>query len=259
MLTIFLKSKTLHASNFHLSNSSKFLPMLLAFALVLASSSTASAQRKRFPGFGGRAVVVDERLAVLRDEPNLNAPPTRRLSRGRVLSIMSSKRAPDGVMFYRVAVTRRTRGWLQSEAVVSPSNKGDDERLHNLIKASEDFDRIARASIFLEMFPRSPARPAVLLLLGDAAEEAASKLSGEAVRRLEADEMKANGAPVFSYFMNYSGLDRYRRQGVNFVFDEAAKQYHYDGAGWREIVRRYPQSAEASAARGRLDSLAAHK
>ena len=56
----------------------------------------------------------------------------------------------------------------------------------------------------------------------------------------------ANGAAAFSYFMNFNGLDRYRRLGIDFVFDAATKQYHYDGASWREIVRRYPRSAEAA-------------
>jgi hypothetical protein len=56
--------------------------------------------------------------------------------------------------------------------------------------------------------------------------------------------------------LNYSGLDRYNRQGVIFTFDREAKKFHYDGAGWREIVRRYPQSPEASEAQTRLAALA---
>lgn len=224
--------------------------MLAVMALTLICPANALAQ-------GRRAVVIDERLAALYDEPSFSARLVRRLGRGRTVAIMSMKRAPDGVTFYHVAATRRTRGWVQSEAVVSPARKGDDARLLNLVRASEDFDRIARAYIFLETFPKSPLRPAALLLYGNAAEDAARKLSSEAARRLDADEMKANSAPVFSYFMNYHGLDRYRRQGINFVFDQVTKQYHYEGAAWREIARRYPQSAEAPAARQRLDMLSA--
>jgi hypothetical protein len=219
--------------------------MLAVMALMLWPANA--------PAQGRRAVVIDERLAALYDEPSFSARLVRRLGRGRTVAIMSMKRTPDGVTFYRVAATRRTRGWLQSEAVVSPARKGDDARLLNLVRASQDFDRIARAYIFLETFPKSPLLPAALLLYGNAAEDAARKLSSEAARRLDADEMKANSAPVFSYFMNYHGLDRYRRQGINFVFDQATKQYHYEGAAWREIVRRYPQSAEAVEARQRLD------
>jgi hypothetical protein len=179
------------------------------------------------------------------------------MSRGRMVAITGTKRTPDGLTFYRVAVTRRTRGWLQSEAVVAPSRANDDERLLRLIRGSEDFDRLVRARIFLDLFSRSPLRPTVLMLYAEAAEAAASRLSREAGRRLDEREMAAGGAPPFSYFLNYNGLDRYNRQGISFVYDRTSKQFHYDGESWREILRRYPRSPEAAEARKRLDSLAA--
>ena len=233
---------------------------VMTVALLVLSplfSSSGAAQRKRHAavGRGGVAVVVDERLAVLRDAPDFAASLLQRMSRGRTVSVLGAKRGRDGVVFYRVGVTRRTSGWLQSEAVVRAANVGDDERLLRLIKGSEGFDRIERTAIFLEMFPRSRLRPAVLLLLGDTAAREAAELSRAAQRRLDAREMEAGGAPVHTYFLNYNGLDRYRRQGVRFVFDAAAKQYHYDGAAWREIVRLHPRSTEAAQARQRLDSL----
>ena len=139
------------------------LPLIVFF---LTASSPASAQRRPVPSGGHRAVVVDERLSVLRDGPGLTARLLKRLSRGREVSILNTKRSTEGVTFYRVAVTRRTRGWIQSEAIVSALRRGDDERLLKLIRASNNFDRIARASLFLDMFPKSTFRPAVLLLLG---------------------------------------------------------------------------------------------
>jgi hypothetical protein len=141
--------------------------------------------------------------------------------------------------------------------VVSLVRKDDDERLLRLIQNSEDFDRIIRARIFLDLFQRSRLRPQVLMLYAEAAEKAAGRLSRDAARRLDEKEMAAGGAPVFSYFLNYNGLDRYRRQGITFVFDRTARQFHYDGASWREILRRYPRSPEAVEARKRLDALAA--
>ena len=108
----------------------------------------------------------------------------------------------------------------------------------------------------MDWFPLSPRRPAALLLLGDAAETAAAKLSRDAGKRLEEDEMAARGAPAFSYFLNYNGLDRYNRAGVRFVFDQKAKRFHYDGTAWREVARRYPNSPEAVEAKKRLDKLA---
>jgi hypothetical protein len=67
--------------------------------------------------------------------------------------------------------------------------------------------------------------------------------------------MRAGGAPLHSYFLNYSGLDRYNRQGLGFVFDASGKQFHYDGGSWREILHRYPRSPEAAGARERLQAL----
>jgi hypothetical protein len=124
-----------------------------------------------------------------------------------------------------------------------------------LIKASEDFDLIARGRIFLDSFPHSALRPAVLLLFGKTAEDAAVKLSRDAGRRLKDEEMIAGRAPEFTYFLNYNGLDRYNRQGIRFVFDAVEKKFHYDGATWREIVRRYPHSPEVTEALERLKAL----
>lgn len=232
------------------------------FALVLAVvafSAPAHAQKRRHgPPAGGRvAVVVDERLAALRATPELSANLLQRLSRGRFVSVAGERSSRDGVVFYRVSVTRRTSGWIQSDAVVRPWRAGDDERLLRLIRGSDEFDRISRARIFLDAFPRSALRPAVLLVFGDTAEEAAAKLTREAQRRLDAREMEAGGAPVASYFLNFNGLDRYNRNGVRFVFDPARRQLHYDGAAWREILRRYPQTPEAAEARARLGPKAA--
>jgi hypothetical protein len=199
------------------------------------------------------AVVVDERLAALRKTANLNGQLIRRLSRGRLLAIRAAKRTPNGVVFLLVNVTTRTHGWIQREAVVAPSSPGDDRRLLDLINDAHGFDRIARARIFLDHFPRSPLRPQALLLLSTTAEEQAAKLSRDAAKRLN---NTTTNAPEFTYFLNYSGLDRYNRQRVKFVFDKAAKRFHYDGAAWRELVHRYPKTPEAATARNHLAQLA---
>ena len=223
--------------------------------LVLLLAAASAAQKKRVPPGGNLAVVADERLAALRTAPNLSAHLVRRLGRGRIVSIRSSSRSREGLLFFHVAVTRRTFGWVQSEALVAAGRQGDDRRLAHLINGTDEFDRVARARIFLDTFPRSPLRPKVLLLLANAAEEAAAKLSRESERRFERREIPIDGAPEFSYFLNYNGLDRYNRQGVIFLFDRDTKRFHYDGAAWREILRRHPDSAEAVEARKRVGEL----
>jgi hypothetical protein len=228
-----------------------------SFILLILSGSAANifAQKPRIPPGGHIAVVADERLAALRSVPEPTARLLRRLSRGRFVSIRGSSRNRDGLVFYHVVVTRRTSGWLQSEAVIASWRAGDDERLLRLIGGADEFDRVARARVFLDAFPRSTLRPQVLLMYGDAAEDAAAKLSREAERRFERRELPAEGAPEFSYYLNYSGLDRYNRQGVTFTFDRSAKKFHYEGAAWRQILQRYPKSPEAAEARKRLEIL----
>jgi hypothetical protein len=218
---------------------------------LLSQFASAQAQKPRIPAGGHLAVIADERLAALRSAPDPSARLLRRLSRGRFVSIRGSGRSRDGLLFYQVAVTRRTSGWLQSDAVVSSWRSGDDDRLVRLLDGADEFERVARAKIFLDLFPRSPFRPKVLLIYGDAAEEAAAKLSREAERRFERRELPAGGAPEFSYYLNSSSLDRYNRQGIIFTFDRDNKKFHYEGWAWREIVRRYPNSAEAAEAQKR--------
>lgn len=228
--------------------------VILSFLLLILPVS-ARGQRRRGPHAGvGVAFVVDERLSALRDAPRLTAGLLRRLGRGRVVSVSGVREARDGVTFLRVALTSRTSGWVQADALVRPSVAGEDARLLRLVRGSEEFDRLARARIFLDAFPRSPLRPAALLVFGDEAEAAAARLSREAARRLDAREMEAGGAPHASYFLNFNGLDRLNRLGVKFVFDAATKQFHYDGAAWHEILRRHPRSPEALEAHVRLDS-----
>jgi outer membrane protein assembly factor BamD (BamD/ComL family) len=144
---------------------------------------------------------------------------------------------------------------VQSEALVMSARRGDDGRLAHLIGGTDEFERVARARIFIDTFPRSPLRPKILLALGDAATEAAEQLTREATRRFERREIPTDGAPEFSYYLNYNGLDRYNRQGVTFTFDREKKQFHYDGAAWREILRKYPNSPEAIEAAKRLENL----
>ena len=222
--------------------------LTLCLLCILFLQVSSFAQKK--PPSGGRlAVVVDERLAALRATPQLNGKLVRRLSRGRLVAVRSFKTSGDGITFVLVNVSSRTHGWIQRDAVVSPSRSGDDRRLFTLIQRSDGFDRIARARIFLDHFPRSSVRPEVLLLLGDTAESLAGKLSLDAARRLKED---LGDAPEFSYYLNYTGLDRYNRQRVVFVFDKITKRFHYDGAAWRELIRHYPRSIAALEARKRL-------
>jgi hypothetical protein len=239
------------------------------FLVFLAFAAPAEAQKKRRiapikkpisaaqtprENLNATVIVVDERLAVLRAQPSLYAAPIQRMRRGRQI-LVSGAREADGVRFYRVNLSTEGAGWVQADAVIGKSRRGDDERLARLVQGSSGFDQIERAQIFLENFPTSPLRPAILLLYGDVAEEAAATLSREASRRLDRREMNSSGAPLHSFYLNYTSLDRYRRLGINFLFNSATKTFHYDGAAWREIIAKFPKATEAAEAQKRLDAL----
>jgi len=233
----------------------RFLRVFSIAILLCLGGLPAAVLGKRRPPPGGRlAVVADERLSALRANPELSAKLLRRLGRGSLVAIKGDKRSRDGIIFHKVNVTLRTGGWIQRDAVFAPSRGGDDARLLRLIKASEGFDQVVRAKIFLDNFTGSELRPEVLLIYALAAEESATHLSRDALRRLDENEMKAGSAPAFSYFLNFNELDRYNRQGITFVFDQSAKQFRYDGEGWQELVHRYPRSPQAAEARKRLEA-----
>lgn len=242
--------------------------LTLIFLVFLAFVSQTQAQKKRKSKLSvtqsptvsqnnqntNAAIVIDERLAVLRQQPSLYADSIQRMRTGRVLAISGAKQV-EGITFYRVIVPPKNYGWVQAEAVISKNKRGDDQRLVKLVQVSDGFEKIERATIFLGNFPNSPLRPAILLLLGDLAEETTLKLSRDANRQLDRNEMSATGAPIHSFYLNYSSLDRYRKIGISFWFNSATKLYHYDGASWREILMKFPKSSEAEEAKKRLQSL----
>ena len=120
-----------------------------ALVLLAAIAFPVFAQKKRVPPGGNIAVVADERLAALRVAPHLNARLIRRLSRGRFVSVRTTRRNYEGVFFSHVVVTRRTSGWVQSEALVMSGRSGDDERLAHLIGGiRRQFPCTARRLIF---------------------------------------------------------------------------------------------------------------
>ena len=203
---------------------------------------------------GQTAVVIDETLSVLRITPSLFSGSIHRMQRGRKVQIIRVAVA-DGVKFYKVTVPPTNYGWVQADAVFGKFRLGDEERLAKLVQASDGFDQIEIATEFLNIYPDSKLRPAILLLFGDLLEEVSAKLSKDANSKLKRGEMAASAAPLHSYFLNFVSLDRYRKLGILFLFNPATRAFHYDGASWKEIVTKFPTTTEAAEANKRLDSL----
>jgi hypothetical protein len=241
------------------------LPLFpMSLALVFVCLVPADAQKRTSPAAhrspsvarareAGWAIVIDETLSVLRSRPSLFAQPIQRMRRGRRVQILAAIEA-DGVKFYKVTAPPGRQGWVQSDALFGRFRASDEERFARLVHSADGFDQIELAEAFFKLYPASRFRVPILLLFGDLLEDAAVKLSRDASSRLNRRKMAASGAPLHSYYLNFNMLDRYRRLGVTFLFNPSTRQFHYDGASWMEIIRKYPVSAEAGEARKRLES-----
>jgi hypothetical protein len=229
----------------------RFVFFVVLYSCLFATTILAA---KREPwnadGRYRRAFVVDSGLSALRRSPSPESTCLRRLRLGRSLYVISTHRGRDGVGYYYVAVTRRTRGYIDQAAIASPSRRGDDARLMRLIRESRGIDRIAMCRLLVTQFSNSPFCPDALLEEGLAAEEVARELSRKVTRRpphrLDKELSEER------YLLNYAGLDRYSRLGIRFRLDRENENYCYDGTAYRRILRRYPRSEAAEAARERL-------
>jgi len=231
--------------------------LIAAFALTVFASITATAQSERkifLPG--QRAVVFDERLSAMRSRPDVKAPLKQRMRLGRRVGVLGANTARDGAKFFRVAVSRNTRGWVLADAVIRPGAPADAERLMRLIEETRDeFTKARLARLCADECRSANFAPKALMILGETAEGAAERLSRDANRRVGADDSEAGpnaGLTKRDFLLNYAGLDRYNRIGVTFDYDATSDRFGYDGAAYRELLRRYPRSVEAQAAQARL-------
>ena len=189
-----------------------------------------------------RGVIVDERLSVLRVSPDASSPLKQRLRRGRVVWINGSSRSTSGHLFLRVAVTRRTFGWILREAIAMRGVSGDAHRLIALIEeTTDDFVKIRLARICADEYRATPFAARALLHLAEAAERSAERLTVIIRRRL--------GTQEEMFLLNDAPLDRFSRAGIRFHVRDG--KLVYTGDAWREILRRYPGSVEAIIARER--------
>lgn len=230
------------------------LIVLSAATLSNAQKVSASLKSKKIAVKGNKAVVIDERLSVLREEPSLYANPVRRLETGMSV-VVFEERTGDGVLFYKAADPTAVTGWIQSEAIAATFRKNDDQRLARLILGSTGYPQVQRSAIFLDLYPDSNIRPTILLLYGDLIEEQAAEISARAAETLNRREMAAASAPLHSFYLNFGDLDKYRRLGIRFLFNANTAVLHYNGDSWFEITRRFPESAESIEARSRINAL----
>jgi hypothetical protein len=235
----------------------------LILLLVSASGSSAQQVTKTAPATyvkGStkapaylKAFVIDDRLSALRRDPALQSVVIRRLRLGHAVFIVGTTRPKAGQpRFCRVAVTRRTRGWIHEAALAVQGRAGEDQRMIKLIESSSDgVDKITLCRILDDRFSQSRLVPRTMLQLGEEAERVAETLSQRTRRRLA--EVRGADASLRDYYLSDAGLDRYSKLGVVFDFNDSTGEFVYDGKAYREVVRRFPQGEEARLARQRLE------
>jgi hypothetical protein len=227
---------------------------LLVVCVLSLSVAPCLAQKKRKLFIPGQpAIVFDERLSALREQPEVKAPIRQRLSHGRSVGILGAAKSKSGSQFLRVAVSRNVRGWILAAALVRLGNAADGEKLLAAIAAAKDDITKARLARLCADSMRSSVTiaPRALLALGQAAENAASKLSRDALRLQGKDAPDATVSQR-DFVLSFDDLDRFNRAGITYDYDESQDRLVYDGAAYRELLRRYPRSAEAAQARERL-------
>jgi hypothetical protein len=169
-----------------------------------------------------RHYVVDARLSTLRTRPDLAGPLLKRLRVGRTVFEVGRARDREARFWLRVAVTRRTRGWILADAVARPGDVAGERRLLTLLDGLEGVDRIEVARLAADRFPvvRAVARDA----LEDEAVKAAPLLSERARRRLGALHGLAPER-VRALMLSDPGLDRFNRLRVYFDVDTETLEF----------------------------------
>lgn len=224
-----------------------------------SSAGTANTQPPANRLTFSKVFVVDDRLSALRREPGLQSEVIHRLRLGRPVYIIGSAKSRTEPRFCRVAVTRRTRGWILESALAAPGKTGEDRRIMKLIEGMKDgLDRISLCRLLIERFGQSQLVPRALLLMGEEADRAAQTLTGRARKRLADTSQENWNASSRDYFLNDVGLDRYSKLHIVFDFNEATSEYVYDGRAYGDVVRRFPNHEEAVLARQRIE-VAKHK
>jgi hypothetical protein len=211
--------------------------------------------------FSQKAFIVDDRLSALRKEADLKAQVLRRLRPPRPVYLIESKSARnEQPKFYRVAVTRRTRGWIHEAALVIPGRANEDARLMKLIEETRlekegvgNFaDRLVLCKLFIEKFNYSKLLPKALLLFAEDGERIAALLNHAAQKHLKPLSEENPLARARDFYLSDPSLDRFSKLGAHFDYSEKSGEYIYDGQAYRDLIRRFPKSREAAIAHQQL-------
>ncbi|MBK6428929.1 MAG: hypothetical protein IPF82_22865 [Blastocatellia bacterium] len=199
-------------------------PVTTALIIVLICSSVCltAGEATATSATWRRAYVVDAGLATLRAAPALHARLLKRLRHGRMVAIVERARTVDGIAWVRVAVTRRTRGWIPVIAIASPGEVEGVRRMASRLDSTVGFARLELARLAIDRFPRLQSAARVAFV--QEAEHAAALLTKRAARRF-GHVRGLTPAELRTRMLLDPLLDRYVRLGVRFEADPATLRY----------------------------------
>lgn len=122
----------------------------------------------------------------------------------------------------RVAVTRRTRGWIPAVAIASPGDADGEQRLASRLDSTVGFGRLELARLAIDRFPRLRSPGSVAF--EQEAERAAAWLTKRAARRF-AGAGDLTLSELRTRMLLDPLLDRYVRMGVRFDVDAELLRY----------------------------------
>lgn len=160
--------------------------------------------------------VADKGLSALRPAPTPESVCKRRLGVGRKVYVGRCFNTAYG-RYCRVAVTRRTRGYLLAEALIS-TQKGAEHRLLQMALKATGKERLTLLWLSKQLFPRSGTAQEVEKLFVEEATKAASLLD----RKIKRAGLQSS-VETERYLLNHHLLDGYSRMGIFFRLDSEGR------------------------------------
>lgn len=158
----------------------------------------------------------------MRADPGFHTKLLKRLRHGRMVAIVERARGADGIAWVRVAVTRRTRGWIPVSAIASPGDRNGERQLAGRLASTTGFARLELARLALDRFPS--LRSAGADAFAEEADRAAAELTKRAARRFE-QAGNLTAAELRTRMLLDPLLDRYVRLGVRFDVEPGSMTY----------------------------------
>lgn len=158
--------------------------------------------------------VADRGLSALRASPTPQSQCKRRLGIGRKVYVERCFNTAYG-RYCKVAVTRRTRGYVLADALIN-TQRGQERRLLEMALRATGKERLTLLWLSKRLFPRTAD---VERLFAEEATRAASLLD----KNIRKSVALQRGVDTRAYLLNSRLLDGYSRMGIFFYLDSEGR------------------------------------